>query len=166
MPEVEKRLPETPADYAPFLTLYYEEEIMGEAFFVSLGQFFPEPHQKKKLELLSVIERCVADGVRPLLDRHGLTPRSDEELHAAGVEDIGRYKDFTWQDLLEDITTNFPGFMDEFAALARIAPDEDQELLIPFTTHEVAGIEFAEKELAGDPDSADVLTRFIQEHSA
>ena len=163
LPNVTVRAPTSTSDYQPVLTLYYEEEIMGEAFFAGLARYFPNPQQQEKLLLLSQIERCVADAVRPLLDRHGLRPRNDEELHAIGVEDMDRYQDFAWHKFMEEIIRTFPGYMDEFAALENIAPNEDRDLLQPFTRHEVVGIEFAERELRDDPESVDVLKRYIRE---
>lgn len=154
--------PQTVADYEPFLTLYFEEEIMGEAYFLAMAEHFPEPHQCEALSLLSKIERCVAESVRPLLTRHGLTPRSDEDLHAIGTEKIEQYSGVSWLDYMTGITEKFPVYIEDFAALARLAPAEDQELLEPFTEHEVDGIDFAEREIAGDPDSTAVLARYIE----
>lgn len=152
----------TSSDYEPFLTLYFEEEIMGESSFLTLQDCFPEPHQCEALELLSKIERQIAEAVRPLLKRHGLTPRPDAELHAIGFKDLDRYSAMTWRDFMENITVKFPEYIDEFAALARVAPDEDQEMLKPFTDHEIVGIQFAERELAGDKDSIAVLTKYLE----
>ncbi len=157
-----ERVPKDGSDYAPFLTLCFEEEIMGEAYFIGLTRYFPEPHQREKLSLLSRIERCVADSARPLLERHGLSPRSDDELHAIGAEGVIRHSGSTWRKFMEDITVTFPQYMDEFAALVRVAPSDDHVLLKPFTTHEIAGIEFAKRELNGDPDSAEILNNYIR----
>jgi len=157
-----QRIPTLTSDYAPFLTLYFEEEIMGEAYFLGLTRYYSEPHQCEKLSLLSRIERCVADSVHPLLLRHGLNPRSDKTLHDLGLEHVERHRSTTWLEYMESITDRFPAYIEEFAALSRIAPDEDRKLLKPFTEHEVVGIEFAEREIAGAQDSAAVLTRYIQ----
>lgn len=156
------RVPASASEYLPTLKLYYEEEIMGEAYFTGLARYFHKPQQQEKLMLLSSIERCVADAVRPLLDRHGVTPRSDNELHAIGLEEVYRYKNAEWHDFVENILQTFPGYMDEFAALEAIAPKEDISLLEPFTSHEVAGIEFAKKDMLGDPESTQILKDYIR----
>ncbi len=157
-----QNLPETHADYGPFLTLYYEEEIMGEAAFLGMREIFKEPRQREALTLLSRIERQVAESVRPLLERHGLTPRDEDELHTMGLSAIDKYWDMSWHAYMVRITETFPKYLDEFAALARVAPQDDVELLEPFFSHEEAGIEFAERELAGDPNSTEVLNEYLE----
>jgi hypothetical protein len=43
-----------------------------------------------------------------------------------------------------------------------MAPEGDLYALNTLTAHEVVAIEFAEKELAGDPDSVAPLRRYLQ----
>lgn len=155
------RLPQDPLEYQATLLLYYEEEIMGEALFASLAPQFPAPRSNRALQLLSQMERCVADHVRPLLDKYALCPRSDAELHGIGLLEAEQRAVSSWEDYLEHIVVDFPVFLDEFAALMRIAPEADQPRLRVFDDHEVAAIEFAKRALRGDPDSATLLSDFI-----
>ena len=46
----------------------------------------------------------------------------------------------------------YPGYLEEFMTLERMAPEEDLHVLKKLTNHEVAAIEFAKRELAGDQD--------------
>jgi dimethylamine/trimethylamine dehydrogenase len=59
------------------------------------------------------------------------------------------------------IIKRYPGYLDDFAGLENLAPAEDLPALNILTEHEVAVIEFAEMELAGDPDSMIPLNRYL-----
>ncbi len=56
------------APYLKTLLLYYEEEIMGEAYFYALAGQFDGTAEREKLALLAAVERRAADVVRPLVD--------------------------------------------------------------------------------------------------
>lgn len=155
------RKPQDPSEYLATLLLFYEEEVIGEAFFAGLARRFPAPRSDRAMHLLSKMERCVVDCVRPLLDKHGLRPRSDAELHRIGSLEAEQCVTSTWQDYMTSIATKFPIFLEEFAALRRVAPESDLALLKVFDDHEVATIDFAKREIAGDPDSIASLTDFI-----
>ena len=155
------RLPRDSSEYQATLLLFYEEEVMGEAFFAGLARKFPAPRADRAMRLFSTMERCVADHVRPLLDKYGLCPRSDEELHRIGSLEAAQRVTSTWQDYMTSVATTFPAFLEEFAALRRVAPEADLLLLKIFDDHEVATIDFAKREIAGDPDSFVSLNDFI-----
>jgi len=53
-------------------------------------------------------------------------------------------------------------YLDDFAGLENLAPAEDLPALILLTGHEVAVIEFAEMELAGDPDTAEATPKLLR----
>ncbi len=147
--------------YLSTLLLYHEEEVMGEAYFRGLRQHFERDDQREKLDLLSRVERVAAESVRPLIERYRLVPRSDPELAAAGLAWIGRHKTFDWRDFVADMAERYPQYLLDFEALEKMAPEEDRPAIRILNGHEVAAIEFARKELAGNPDSAAPLVRYI-----
>ena len=149
------------AKYLDTLLLYHEEEVMGEAYFRGLGRHFDRDDQREKLDLLSRVERVAAESVRPLIERHELVPRPDSELATAGLAWIGRHKTFDWHDFVADMAERYPGYLLDFKALEEMAPEEDRPAIRILNEHEVAAIEFAQKELAGDPDSTAPLRRYI-----
>jgi dimethylamine/trimethylamine dehydrogenase len=59
------------------------------------------------------------------------------------------------------IVQRYPGYLDEFLALQAMAPREDLLALKILTDHEVAAIDFARREIAGDPDSLDSLNQYL-----
>ena len=74
--------------YLKTLLLYYEEELIGEAYFKALANGFTLEHQKQKMQLIATIERYAANSVIPLINKYGLKSRPNEKLHKLGH--IGR----------------------------------------------------------------------------
>ena len=144
--------------YLKTLLSYYEDEIMGEAYFYGLVDHFEE---KGKLTLLARVERRAAESVVPLLNKYDLVPRDESELKTQGESYVGRHESFDWFELMTYIVNRYPGYLDDFTALEKIAPEEDLYALNILTDHEVAAIEFAKRELTGDPDSLAPLYDYL-----
>ncbi len=148
----------TTKNYLETLLSYYEDEIMGEAYFYGLADHFDE---REKLSLLAIVERRTAESILPLLEKYGLTPRAELELKALGEADVERHESFTWPELMSHMVKCYPGYLDDFIALEKMAPEEDLATLTILTDHEVAAIKFAEKELIGKADSLTPLHEFL-----
>ena len=144
--------------YLQTLLQYYEEEIMGEAYFYGLRKYFDE---SEKLVLLARVERCAAEAVLPLLKKYNLSARDESVLKSEGEGHIARHQSYDWPDLMSYIVKRYPGYLDDFKALERLAPDEDLPALKTLADHEVAAIEFAQMEIAQDPDSLAPLHRYL-----
>ncbi len=145
-------------DYLDTLLRYYEEEINGEAYFYGLAEHFSE---RDKTALLARAERVAARAVEPLLEKYGLRPRPESELFDEGREHIARHRDYAWHDFMAYIVERYPGYLDDFKALEKMAPPEDLPALARLTEHEVVVIKFAQKELAREPDSTAPLLRYL-----
>ncbi len=146
-------------DYLVTLLEYYEAEIMGEAYFYGLAEHFDE---SDKMDLLARIERDAARAVEPLLQKYGLESRDEAELERLGQDYIKLHQSHSWQEFMIYIVERYPGYLDEFKTLEAMAPAEDLPALNLLTEHEVAVIDFAKKELAGDPDSLAPLMRYLE----
>jgi len=146
--------------YLQTILSYYEEEIMGEAYFYGLARHFDE---REKLVLLARVERRAAQAVYPLLQKYKLTPRDELVLKSRGEGHIERHRSCQWTDFMSYIVQRYPGYLDEFKALERMAPEEDLHALKILTDHEVAAIDFAKKELANDPDSLATLYKYLEQ---
>ena len=72
---------------------------MGEAYFRGLADHFDGPGERDKLKLLAEVERFAAEAVRPLLQKHDLSPRSDAELKPLGEEWVERHRRWEWHEL-------------------------------------------------------------------
>ena len=150
-------------EYRQTLLRYYEEEVMGEAYFHALAEHFDGAGEAEKLHLLGDVERCAAQTVEPLLAKHGLTPRDRDVLTSEGAAEIAPHKDCDWRQFVAHMIERYPGYVDDFEALERLAPGEDLPWLKLLTRHEIVAIEFAEREAAGDPDSTAPLRAYLQE---
>ena len=81
----------------------------------------------------------------------------------SGEAHVEPHKHWTWAELITHMTQYYPHYLDEFEHLEDLAPVQDQPLLRFLTQHEVAAIEFARRELAGDAHSTDPLQRYLAE---
>jgi dimethylamine/trimethylamine dehydrogenase len=145
--------------YRETLLSYYEAEVSGETYFYGLIDHFGET---EKLTMLARVERRAAESVVPLLEKYNLIPRDETELKIVGQGHAERNEHFTWRDFMTYMVTRYQGYLDDFDGLENMAPEEDLYALKILTEHEVVAIEFAEKELAGDPDSLAPLRGYLQ----
>ena len=145
-------------NYLKTLLTYYEEEIEGEAYFYGLVEHFEE---QEKLTALASVERRAAESVVPLLEKYELVPRDESELKIRGEGYVGRHASFDWFEFMTYMVNRYPGYLEDFTALEKMAPEEDLYALNNLTEHEVVAIEFAKRELAGDPDSLAPLRDYL-----
>ena len=148
--------------YLETLLLYYEEEIMGERYFIALSEHFAKPHQKEKMLLLAKVEKFAAEAILPLLSKYELVPRDSGLLKEIGKKGLTKVGHFSWEEFIDDIYINFPKYLVEFAELERMAPESDIGLLKILTNHEVAAIEFAKLEREGNLNSKEPLVRYME----
>ena len=149
--------------YRKTLLDYYEEEIMGEAYFHALAEYFDGKGERDKLRLLARVERRAAEVVQPLLHKHDLRARDETVLKSLGEADVAAHQDYGWHELMAYMVARYPRYLDDFDALENLAPEADLPALKLLTRHEVAAIEFADAELAGDADSAAPLHRYLEQ---
>ncbi len=149
------------ATYFKTLLDYYEAEVMGEAYFRGLAEHSDGPAEHSKYILLADVERHAAAATRPIVDKHGLKPRSEAELFEIGESHVARHQDHSWMAFVDYMLVRYPAYIDEFEALERMAPAADLPALEFLTRHEVEVIDFAKLEKAGDPDSLAPLHRYL-----
>jgi len=145
--------------YLDTLLLYYEEEIMGDAYFRALADRL-EGARAEKMRLMADVEVRAAAHVRPLLERHGLVPRPEAQLRQIGVDQAAS-EPTDWEALIAGMRKTFPGYIDDFERLEAMAPLGDRPALERLTEHETAAIDFLELEAQGRPDCIDPLRRYI-----
>ncbi|WP_425046254.1 FAD-dependent oxidoreductase [Primorskyibacter sp. S87] len=147
-------------EYLDTLRNYYEEEVEGEAYFEAIGCRRASPDERRKMTRLAEIEIFTAEAVRPLIDKYGISTRSREELLLSGRDQADETPE-QWQDLMNEMLATFPEYIDEFLKLEAMAPPEDLPRLKLLTEHEVAAIEFLERESTGRADSEAPLLTFL-----
>jgi dimethylamine/trimethylamine dehydrogenase len=149
--------------YRKTLLDHYEEEIMGEAYLIALAEHFDGEGEQDKLRLLGRVERRAAEVVQPLLHKPGLTSRDEAVLKSLGEADVAAHQGYSWCELMAYMAARYPAYLDDFDGLERLAPEADVPALKQLTLHEVAAIEFAGKEVAGEDDSAAPLHRYLEQ---
>lgn len=157
------QLPRTFTDYRAALVMAVQEEIAGEAYFARLAELYPG-RAAEALRLLAALEAATAAATRPLVDRHGLSLAAPETLCAAGRAEADRDGTAPWPVFVAAMAENYPAFTAEFEQIAALAPPEDRPLCAIFVDHEVAAVDFARLEVAGDPDSHAPLEAFLARH--
>jgi len=151
------------SDYGEALVMSLEEEISGEVYFARLAEFFCG-RERQALLMLASVEAVTAEAIRPLLGRYGLGMADPEKLQAAGLAEADRRQGRTWTQLIEEMATTFPAFVDEFECIERLAPPEDKEFMRILVEHEVAAVSFAKLEARSDPVSLRPLEEFLGRH--
>ncbi len=111
--------------YRETLLRYYEEEVMGEAYFHGLAGHFDGSDAREKLALLAEVERRAAEAVRPHLDKYALVPRDESVLKPLGEADVEPHRRYSWAQLMAYMAARYPPYLDAFAALERLAPEAD-----------------------------------------
>lgn len=159
MPQV----PRTFTDYRAALVMAVQEEIAGEAYFARLAELHPG-RGRQALALLSRVEAATAAATRPLVERHNLALDPPEALRAAGRAEADRDGARPWPDFVAAMAENYPAFTAEFEQIAALAPAEDAALCAVLVDHEVAAVDFARLEAAGDPGSFAPLEAFLARH--
>ena len=150
---------DTSTRYLATLLRYYAEEVSGETYFYALTDHFAE---RDKIILLTRIERRAAQAIEPLLEKYGLVPRHESDLKNEERSYLELHQSYSWQEFMAYIVERYPAYLEEFKALEQMAPLEDLAALNLLTGHEVAVIDFAERELAGDPDSLAPLLQYLE----
>jgi hypothetical protein len=149
--------------YRKTLLDYYEEEVMGDAYFNALAEHFDGEGERDKLRLLARVERAAAEMVKPLLHEHNLTARGEPVLKSLGEADVAAHQDYGWSELMAYMVASYPDYIDDFEALERLAPEADRPALKLLTQHEVVTIDFAGREVAGEADSTAPLRRYLEQ---
>ena len=137
---------------------YYEEELVGEAYFNALTGHFEET---EKLAWLARVERKAAQGLIPLLTKYKLTPRDNSALKSIGESQIDQHKSLSWRQFMKHIVASYPDYLIKFTELENTAPAEDLPALQFLTEHEVITIEFAKNELSGATEAIQLLMRYV-----
>jgi len=144
--------------YLKTLLSYYEDEIIGEAYFYELANYFSE---KEKLILLARVERKAAESIVSLLQKYNLIPRDESILKPLGIVDAKLDCTYSWLGFMKYIVQRYPGYLEEFKALEEMALKDDLGALKQLTEHEILAINFAKKEISGDPNSLDPLHNYL-----
>jgi hypothetical protein len=157
------QLPRTFTDYRAALVMAVQEEIAGEAYFARLSEIH-SGRASEALRLLAAVEATTAAAVRPLVERNDLQLADAAALRTAGRAEAERDGAAAWPEFVRGMVENYPAFTAEFEQMVALAPAEDRALCAVLVDHEVAAVDFARLEAAGDPESFAPLKAFLARH--
>jgi len=150
--------------YFEALLKAYEGEIAGEVYFKTLSGMFTEPTYSRNLLLLAAVEQRTSTALQPLINRHRIKSSNRAELVTLGQSWVTERAFRHWKDLIDHMTNHYPGYIEKFKALEAAGPIEDKAALKILVEHEIALLDFAECEKAGDTNSRVRLQSFLAEY--
>ncbi|MCW3783986.1 hypothetical protein [Defluviimonas salinarum] len=147
-------------DYAAALLSAYEEEVSGEAYFAALAAM-QSGRARDALTLMAEMERATARALEPLLEAADVRPADRSALLEEGRAEAQELAGQSWHDLLTDMRDDYGAYVAEFEVVRAGAPEALRHHADLLVAHEVAIIDHARAELAGDSDSLAPLRRYL-----
>lgn len=142
--------------YAEALAEFYNGEVTGEAIYSNLLSWAKNDDQRLKLATLLQLETETKAWLRPYLVAQGISvaERAEDRSKGAGVAE--QVKPLTWTQLMTGtiraLETQIIPFYESFADAAKARSKADEESVCRYMVeHERAQLEFARRELAGEP---------------
>lgn len=128
----------------------YQGEVLGEALFAALAERCAddEPDRRAKLDVLTRLEQCTKNAMRPALERRGVDTTPDPTMLETAMAFADTAAAMPWHDLLASFEPTTTKYVAVYEALG--AAGEDPALVDLLLRHERALAEFARRELAGD----------------
>ena len=151
-------------DWQQALTLCFEEEVGGEAYFAALALRYPPP-ARRALNLFAQIEAVTYSALQPLMTRAGFRSRPAEALARDGAQEASGRPLLDWADFLRAIVRDYPAYMPEFEQTMALAPPQMRGALQILIDHEQALIDFAQASLDHNPKAMAFLTRFLDRYA-
>ena len=142
----------TSNEYRDGILLAWQGEQWGKAFFERIALATEDAGQRAKWEVLAELEEATGNRLLPLLDPDAERPSAEgyRALDAA----VDTYTKLSWTEALEQMVPVLDPAIERFEKLLEMAPNEDREAVQILVDHEVALKRFAERELAGDPQTS------------
>ena len=135
-------------------------ETLGEAMFVSLETSATNDRERQVCRLMAELEKVTAELLVPVMRRHGV----DYDRAAAwteGEECTARMIKDGWVSYFDAIIPLSEAGLAEMQRLHELSDEQDRPATARLVAHEVAFLEFAQREAAGDTDSTAPLERFL-----
>lgn len=149
------------ASFAQGFRASYEDELRGEGFFAALAALEPIPRRAQVWRKMLAIEQVTTQALLPAIFALGLTNHDPQALRAEGAAEADEWRALGWHGALLVMRDEFPAYLTEFGGLLAQSPPTHAPLIDLLIRHEVAFIDFATAELAGQADSMAVLDTYI-----
>ena len=149
------------ATFAEGFALSYADEVSGETYFATFATTEPNPRRAAIWEKMALIENRMEAALRPVAKALGVIPPDFAALRQSGREEALANPSQSWEAAMEEMVREYPAYLEEFSGLKAIAPQEAFDVMDLLYAHEVAMIDFAKLELAGNRDPGAPLDAFL-----
>ena len=141
----------------------YEDELRGEGFFAALAALEPIPRRAEVWRKMLAIEHVTTQALLSAAQALGVANHDPQALRAEGAAEADDWRALGWHGALLVMRDEFPAYLTEFNALLAQSPPAYAPLIDLLIRHEVAFIDFATAELAGQADSMAVLDTYLSQ---
>ena len=139
----------------------YEDELRGEGFFAALAALEPIPRRAEVWRRMLAIEHVTTQALLSAAQALGVANHDPQALRAEGAAEADEWRALGWHGALLVMRDEFPAYLTEFDGLLAQSPPAYAPLIDLLIRHEVAFIDFATAELAGQADSMAVLDTYL-----
>ena len=141
----------TDSEYRDGILQAWQGEHWGKAFFDQLVERSDDAGQRAKWQVLGQLEEATGNALTPLV---GDSAEPDPEGYRQVDTFVDAYAKLSWTEALGQMMTLLDPAIERFERLLALAPDEDRDTVQILVDHELALKRFAERELAGDPETS------------
>lgn len=149
--------------YSEAIRRAYQGETIGERLFRRLADRSDSQDRKQKLHAIADVEALTRSQLEPIAQRLGVQI-SEPEVRATIERRERQLADMPWADFIGIAVKDWPPYIAEFEATARMAPEGDAHSVQVLVDHERALVEFVRKEQANTGGSLELLQQFLSAH--
>lgn len=139
------------SEYRDGILQAWQGEQWGKAFFDQLAERTVDAGHRAKWQVLGQLEEATGNALTPLV---GDSAEPDPEGYRQVDTAVAAYSKLPWAEAMEQMMTLLDPVIERLERLLAMAPAEDREAVQILVDHELALKRFAERELAGDPETS------------
>jgi hypothetical protein len=139
----------------------YQGEIIGEALFDRMLEFYDDPVQRYKVALMLQLETETKARLRPAMLELGADIRELDASREAGLTMAAALAGKPWAEAMTTLHEALIPYVERYTAIAANAPARYRELAQSMVRHESALLSLAACEAAGDGanSAADIIAQ-------
>ncbi len=139
--------------YPACLREMYTGEVFGEAFAHALMLVAKNDRERHHFAVLMQLETETKARLRPVLYAHGVSLEQTADLSQIDAV-VSAYKTMEYREFAELLRPRIEWFVNRYEAIAKLAPESDQETALSMVRHEQAILSWLEQESKGATTSS------------
>ena len=128
----------------------YQGEVLGEAYFAGMAERITDPELRKKIDLLTCLERSTKELLEPVIKRLGIPAEPDQAM----LDAAGNVTDVEYLPMLTTFVAAAADYLGRYTRLRSLVEPSDASIVDQLIAHELAFELFARRELAGENESS------------